>query len=213
MKLTFLYDEDKDIDCLLLVGGGSNNQPGSKTKTYEALLAKVSDIGDREKIREFVRGFIHDNGLDPQRNVPVIQKNWDLIGGEFEKRAERVFGLSIADSIDAYLTITGRFPYRIKERYFYVSTKMTNANAVSMHELWHFYTWQRFGLDVEHKIGKEKYNDTKEALTVLLNIECADLMAGEIDRGYPQHQVLRRQNADIWNINKDIDVVWKVIEK
>jgi hypothetical protein len=62
MKLRFLYDEDKDIDCLLTVGGGSNNQPGSKTKTYEALLAKVSDIGDREKIRGFVRGFIHEIG-------------------------------------------------------------------------------------------------------------------------------------------------------
>jgi hypothetical protein len=36
------------------VGGGSNNQPGSKTKTYEALLAKVS------LVIEINIGFIHD---------------------------------------------------------------------------------------------------------------------------------------------------------
>jgi hypothetical protein len=90
---------------------------------------------------------------------------------------------------------------------------MTNANAVSMHELWHFYTWYKFGREVEQKIGKERYNDIKEALTVLLNIECSDLMADEIDRGYPQHQDLRSKIADVWSKSKDIDGVWKIIEE
>jgi hypothetical protein len=40
-----------------------------------------------------------------------------------------------------------------------------------MHELWHFYTWYGLGVDQEERLGKEKYNDLKEALTVLINIE------------------------------------------
>ncbi len=211
MKVNFVYNEDKDIDCLLSKGGGSNNQPGNRTKTYEALLAFTSDLGNREKVREFVRGFIQDNKLDPQKDALAIQKNWDSISGEFEKRAERVFDLSIADTITAYLTITGRFPYRIEERYFYVSAKKTNANTTAMHELWHFYTWYKFGRETEQKIGVEKYNDIKESLTVLLNIECLDLMGGEIDKGYPQHQELRNKIIDIWNKTKDINEVWKLV--
>ncbi|MFA6295306.1 MAG: hypothetical protein WC666_02680 [Candidatus Paceibacterota bacterium] len=208
MKVNFSYNEDKDIDCLLSKGGGSQNQPGSKTKTYEALLAYTSDLGNREIVSEFVRKFIRDNKLDPQRDVLTIQKNWDSIGERFEKCAERVFGVSIMDTISAYLTITGRFPYRLDERYFYVSARKTNVNAVAMHELWHFYTWHKFGREVERKIGMEKYNDIKEALTVLLNIECSELMCGEIDKGYPQHQELRNKITDIWNKNKDVDEVW-----
>ncbi|MDO8571195.1 MAG: hypothetical protein Q7R79_00760, partial [bacterium] len=152
-----------------------------------------------------------DNKLDPQRDALIIQKNWDSISDEFEKRAKRVFGVSITDTITAYLTITGRFPYRIDEKYFYVSAKNTNANTVSMHELWHFYTWQKFSQEAESKIGAEKYNDIKEALTVLLNIECADLMNGEVDKGYPQHQELRNKITIVWNQTKNIDEVWNLV--
>ncbi len=211
MKVNFLYNEDKDIDCLLSIGGGSQNQPRSKTKTYEALLAHTSDLGNREMVREFVRNFIRDNKLDPQRDALVIQGNWDMISERFEKCAERVFCVSIIDIISAYLTITGRFPYRFDEKYFYVSARKTNVNAIAMHELWHFYTWHKFGREMERKIGMEKYNDVKEALTVLLNIECSLLMGGEIDKGYPQHQELRNKITDIWNKNKDIDEVWNHI--
>ena len=63
MKVNFIYDEDMDIDCLLAKGGGSNNSPGSKTKTYEALLAYTTDLDNRGKVREFVRKFIRDNKL------------------------------------------------------------------------------------------------------------------------------------------------------
>ena len=78
-----------------------------------------------------------------------------------------------------------------------------------MHELWHFYTWQRFGSDYETRLGKQKYNDIKEALTVLLNIECADLFPeGMTDNGYPQHKELREKIVGIWKDTKDIEKVW-----
>ncbi len=80
-----------------------------------------------------------------------------------------------------------------------------------MHELWHFYTWYRFGL-YEEKIGKQRYNDIKEALTVLLNVECKDLLPEDKqDNGYEQHKELREQILQIWSRDKNIENLWKKI--
>ena len=78
-----------------------------------------------------------------------------------------------------------------------------------MHELWHFYTWYGLGTDQERKLGRQKYNDLKESLTVLLNVECNDLMpAGIQDNGYPQHQELRAMILDFWAHEKSIIKLW-----
>ena len=51
MKVNFVYNEDMDTDCLLAKGVSSNNSPGSKTKTYEALLTYTTYLSNREKVR------------------------------------------------------------------------------------------------------------------------------------------------------------------
>ena len=76
-----------------------------------------------------------------------------------------------------------------------------------MHELWHFYTWEKFGEREMIGLGMNKYNDVKEALTILLNLECSDLMNAK-DFGYPQHQNLRKIIADTWLKTKNIEGTW-----
>lgn len=213
MKVNFIYDEDKDVECLLSKGGGSNNSPGQKTKTYEALLAFTKNTEDEEKVREFVRKHIHDNNIDVEHSTIALQNNWDAISKKFEKCTANVFGVKIDDTITGYLTITGRYPYNIKSKYFYVSAQKSNVNTVAMHELWHFYTWHKFGERIMENVGAQKYNEAKEALTVLLNIECVDLMDGETDLGYPQHQQLRDMVVEEWKKTKDIESVWDVLKK
>jgi hypothetical protein len=158
-------------------------------------------------IREFVRKHINDKQLVTEATVVELQKSWDQIGGEFEKRAEKVFGLSVSDEITAFLTIAGRYPYSIEHKFFFVSLQRPSANPVAMHELWHFYTYRKFGASME-AIGSAKFNDIKESLSVLLNIECLDLLDGEIDRGYPQHQALRKIISAAWLETKDMERVW-----
>jgi hypothetical protein len=205
MKLTFTYNEDEDINCLLSKGTGSINSPNQSTKTYLALLEYTKDIDDKEKVREFVQKF---RSKSIENNVVKLQENWDSISDEYQKRAETVFGISLTDSITAYLTITGRYPYSVQGKYFFVPANKENANSTCMHELWHFYTWHKFGAQQE-TIGATRYNDVKEALTALLNIECADLMNGDMDNGYPQHQELRARIAEIWGKTRDIGRVWE----
>jgi hypothetical protein len=211
MKIIFTYDENKDIECLLKKGPGSHNQPGNRTKTYEELLAFTSEVSNTDKVREFVRKYIFENSIDVQDLRGELQRNWDLIAGEFERRSERIFGIRIADQITAYMTITGRYPYYIedKAKFFYVPAKRTNANATTMHELLHFYTWFKFG--ESEPADPQKYNDVKESLTALLNIEFSDLMNGAVDSGYPQHARLREMAADEWKESKDINKVWNAL--
>jgi hypothetical protein len=81
-----------------------------------------------------------------------------------------------------------------------------------MHELWHFYTWYGLGENQEEELGKEKFNDLKEALTVLLNVECKDLMPeGVIDVGYPQHQEIREEILKYWANDKNINSLWNFL--
>ena len=115
------------------------------------------------------------------------------------------------EEITAYLTINNRCPYRIKENWFFVSAVFDKPANIAMHELWHFYTWLKFG-EQQDKIDKEKYNEIKESLTVLLNEECGHLMNGE-DDGYPQHKELRKTIVNLWKEKKDIDYVWDSIIK
>jgi len=210
MTVKFVYDEDKDIACLLKVGGGSTNSPGNRTKTYEALLEYTNDITNKEKVREFVRKFIAHNNIHCIEAAVELQTNWNMVGEEFQKRAEKIFRVSIAPDITAYLTITGRFPYNIEENYFYVSARKSNANSTAMHELMHFYTWEVFKQYlIDENISKELYNDIKESLTVLLNLEFADLLGREEDRGYPQHAEMRARISVLWNESKDINKVFE----
>lgn len=211
MKVEFKYNEDSDIDCLLDKGPGSNNQPGLQTKTYVELLKFTSDVKNVEKVREFVRKYVKKHELDLSSKAAQLQEKWNQISSEFEKRAEKVFDITINDTISAYLTITGRFPYNIEKKLFFVSVLRDNANSIAMHELWHFYTWHKFGQEEMDKLGYQKYNDLKEALTVLLNIECANLLNGEIDNGYPQHQKLREKITGYWSKNKNINELWEYL--
>src|ERR1035437_2485128 len=140
MKVNFLYNEAKDVECLISKGGGSINSPAKKTKTFEALLAYTSEITNTDKVTSFVRDYIQENKLDMQKNAQLVQNAWDEISDEFEKRTEKVFGIKLHDQINAYLTIAGRYPYSIEGKYFYISGKSINVNSTVMHELWHFFT-------------------------------------------------------------------------
>ena len=212
MQILFKYDENMDMKCLLSKGAGSNNSPTKMTKTYELLVSQVDDLGDETKVKEFIRRFIRENNIDIANNLSEINKNWIEVANKFEEIATRIFRTNLNQDITAYLTITGRYPYDTKENYFYVSLLKTNTNATIMHELWHFYTYAKFG-DYIDTIGASKYNDIKEALTVLLNIECKDLLGEEVDSGYPQHKDLREKITQLWADKRDIEYVWSSLQR
>jgi hypothetical protein len=213
MKIIFDYNQEKDIWCLLKKGKGSNNS-STPTKMYEKLIIDYGENPTEDKVAIFIEKYLSDNNINKQEYILNYQKDWDIISKEYQKIAETVFGVSLLKDIVVYLTVNDRCPYNIKDNYFFVSFPSRSEIIIAMHELWHFYTWYKFGIIWEEKIGKQKYNDLKESLTVLLNIECKNLFSKEIkDNGYPQHKNLRNKILEIWEKEKNIEKVWDELIK
>jgi len=208
MNIHFTYNRDKDVWCLLNKGKSSNNSQ-TATKVYEELVAAEGNDPTPEAVSKFIDTYITTKGIDIPALITTFEEDWSAVADEYRIHAERVFGKNLSHPVTAYLTVNTRCPYSIENNYFFVSMFNASARKTIMHELWHFYTWQRFGSDYEARLGKQKYNDIKEALTVLLNIECAGLLPeGVTDIGYPQHKELREKIVAIWKDTKDIEKVW-----
>ncbi len=210
MKVTFAYDKEKDIWCLLNKGKSSSNSQTS-TKVYEQYLAAFGESLNEETASSFIDIYLAEKGIDIKEHVLKYQREWDKVSEEFEKKATAIFGVSLPCDVTAFLTINNRNPYSIKDNSFFVSVPGYVRKTV-MHELWHFYTWYGFGEGEEERLGKQKYNDLKESLTVLLNLECGDLLPqGILDNGYPQHQELREQIVQFWNKDRSMNNLWKYL--
>ena len=212
MQVNFTYDKEKDIWCLLNKGKSSNNSQTS-TKQYEQLIEKYGENATTETTAIFVDEYITENQIDIPNRIEDFQKNWESVSTVFQKRAEAIFDVSLPNDITAYLTINSRCPYNIQDNFFYVSLQSSHAIRTIMHELWHFYTWYGFlGTNQKERLGKHKYNDLKEALTVLLNIECEDLLPeGVVDTGYPHHQETRQRILEYWEKDRNIKNLWNYL--
>ncbi len=187
------------------------NSP-TPTKMYEELVAKFGERPTNEQAISFVNEYKETNGLNENDYIRKYTEDWQLIHEKYKEIAERVFGQSLPSDITVYLTINSRCPYSIEENMFFVQMPAYSSRKTAMHELWHFYTWQVFGKEWEDKLGKQKYNEIKEALTVLLNVECKDLLpVGVTDNGYPQHKKLREKIITLWQEEKDIKKLWNKI--
>lgn len=211
MKISYQYDKEKDIWCLLNKGRSSMNSQNS-TKQYEQLVEFHGENPSKEKTSSFVDTYILDNKIDIKKYIDQYQKDWEIVAEEYKTKAEEIFGVSLPEDVTAYLTINSRCPYNVAGNYFFVTvpTSLHVARRITMHELWHFYTWYRFSADQVEKIGAERYNDLKEALTVLLNIECKDILPPDmVDKGYPQHTNLRKKILDYWARDRNIINLWE----
>jgi hypothetical protein len=209
MNLKFEYNLEKDIWCLLNYGKSSNNS-FSPTKVYEQLVEGYGENPKEKDVKEFITHYLFDNQIDIDSYIKSYEEDWKIIGEEYQRRAENIFKVKLPKGITVYLTINNRCPYSIEGNYFFVSLPSKFVMKTIMHELWHFYTGYKFGT-WEEKIGKQRYNEIKESLTVLLNVECKDLLPqGVTDIGYPQHRELRKEVLKIWDVERDVE---KLLEK
>ena len=208
MKVNFLYSKEKDIWCLLNKGKSSNNS-NTPTAVYQELVSEMGESPDETSTASFIDAYLKKHVLRIKTITDEYQKIFDGISREFQDHAEKVFGVSISKDLNGYLTINSRCPYNIEENWFFVSITKPNPELTMMHELWHFYTWNKFGKDEQARLGFKKYNELKEALTVLINIECAHLLPEGIkDEGYSQHHELRGMMLRLWSQKLDINYVW-----
>ena len=204
MKIQFEYNLDKDIQNFL----GAVKSVNSKKPTASQLkyIEKYGNNFTEETLKVFISQLTQN--IDIDKEVTRTRSNWGKIEPEFFKRADNIFGSFSEKIITAFLTTDNRCTYNIDKGYFFVSIFSKSANRTIMHELFHFYTWYAYGEKlINEGLSKEKYNDIKESLTVILNSDFFDLMEGAIDEGYPQHQEMRAEVSRLWLENKNIGKV------
>jgi hypothetical protein len=210
MKIKFTYEIGKDIENFRKSARSSNNP--KPTKLHQHYIDRYGADGDDDKLASFINSFIKEQKIDIQRKIAEIQSGWLSVQEEFIKRCNALFGVTYpSETIRVYLTTNTRSTYNIEKNYFFLSLQGFVPNKNIMHELFHFYTYHVFYEKLKERGWTDgRYNDVKEALTVLLNVEFSDLMGDSVDKGYPQHQELRRQIKELWYKYKNLE---RVIEE
>lgn len=210
MKLHFSYDLQKDIENYQKASQSENNRKPTRMQTL--YIAEQGESFEEKKLEAFITAYVDKQKLDLVAITEQIKTAWQPYQQEFLKRIESMFGISSPlDVIQVFLTTDTRCSYNIEQGYFFVSVSRPFQNKTIMHELLHFWTWWKFHEEVESKrITDRHYNDVKESLTELLNVEFGDLLGEAHDDGYPQHQKMREIVKQTWLETKDIREVFAV---
>jgi hypothetical protein len=175
-------------------------------------IADFSSDFDDASLKIFITKYLSDEKIDMNEKVKNVEVAWRTIEEEFLRRIERIFEIKEQiDLIRIYLTTDTRCSYNTEQGYFFVSISRMGQNKTIMHELMHFWTWWKFHDEVESgRLTKGRYNDIKESLTELLNLECEDLLGDIRDGGYPQHKEMRALIRKEWLKTKNIKQVFVV---
>ena len=148
MKVTFTYSKEKDIWCLTRYGKSSNNS-SSPTKEYSRLTAFTGENPSNDMVSYFIDKHVIENKISTALSISTYQHKWDIVADRYQEIAEGIFGVTIKDDVTAYITINSRCPYSIEQNSFFVSVPTYSAVKTAMQELWHFYTWYKFGITWE----------------------------------------------------------------
>lgn len=208
MKLHFSYNLQKDIENYQKASQSENNR--KPTRMQALYIAEQGEIFEEKKLEAFITTYVDKQKLDLGVVADQIKTAWQPHQQEFLKKVEAIFGVtSPLDIIRVFLTTDTRCSYNIEQGYFFVSVSRPFQNKTIMHELLHFWTWWKFHEEVKSKrITDQHYNDVKESLTELLNVEFGDLLGEAQDDGYPQHQKMREIVRQTWLETKDIRKVF-----
>jgi hypothetical protein len=198
MKLNFKYDLDKDIENFVKASKSKNNKkPSPMMAEY---IEEYRGDYDEDSLKSFILSRTKD--IDIEEKLNEIKDNWSQIEDDYISISEKLFNVLLPlQEITVYLTINQRCTYNLKDKYFFDSLSRSDvSNHILMHELFHFYTWDAFGREmIKNGYDPLKYNDIKESLTVLLNIEYKDLMKNMVDKGYSQHKAMREEILKLWS--------------
>ncbi len=210
MKLNFTYNIDKDIENVINGTRAVNSK--KPTKFQNLFTGQYGDSFEAQKIEAFIEEQDKINNFDASKEIVAIEERWKIVEPTFIERVEKTFSISYpSPTITVYLTHNERCTYNIEQNYFFVRIGSGFSNNTIMHELLHFYTWHAFGKKLlDDGLSKLEYNDIKESLTELLNLEFSDLLNGKPDSGYPQHLEIRSEIHNMWLEKKELT---QIIEK
>jgi len=198
-----------------------NSQSHGKSWQNSIPLKIQKEINGKswEESKSFLYDYLNEFYKKHNKKLKLILKQfseiWRIIEKEYFKRLIKITKRKIySNQFTAYLTTIDRCPYDTKENWFMVNLFSGGLRMCQTagHELMHLQFHYYFEKDLIIKIGREKFGDLKEALTILLNEEFRDLWIVE-DKGYEIHQELRKRISEQWKKNKDFDELIRLIAR
>lgn len=198
MKIHFKYNLEMEWDNFQR-GLHSKNHPGILPSLAKEMADSHLDYNNKKVFSDFIQKKTKLLKLNPNDEISKIQNNWIKIEPESVKRMDELFEHSLNHNITVYLTINSRCGYNIDQHYFFVNIFSKSTNRIILHELLHFYTYQStLPMFKKQGLGRNQFNDFKEALTFLLNTNFSDLLANFQDNGYEKQKDLRIYLEQNW---------------
>jgi len=212
-RIIFKIDLEKDARNYY---GCANSKPHfghdfTKSMRQETLIKlkgkKWSEI--ETDIRELLkRGY---SKINIELKLKKIENEWRKIEKIYFRKLKRLTKKKIyRDEFYCYATTIGRCPYNKKEHWFMINifNDIDFVMQIIAHELMHLQLHYYFERNIKkkRKLSEKKFQDLKEALTVLLNLEFKNIIKKE-DKGYPSHKKLRTFIVKEWKKEPDFEVL------
>ena len=164
-----------------------------------------------EKTRNYLYKMLRKGySIDKKKmnsNLKSIKSSWKKVEEKYFQKLEKITKKKIyTNKFHCYITTIGRCPYNQKENWFMVNIFSNDASTTIAHELMHLQFYHYFEKEIRKTLNEKQFQDLKEALTILLNMEFKGILK-EKDKGYPGHKKLRNFIEKEWKKRKDFDVL------
>lgn len=152
-----------------------------------------------------------------EKEIEALSLAWAEKEKIFIERLEKITGKPFKRRRFAgYFTTLFICPYDYEEAWFMVSMwhSLPRQIGTICHELLHFHFIDHYReLLLRKGLSEKNFEDLKESLTFLLNVEFTDICLVE-EEGYPDHQNLRKRLELLWKEKQDFNwLIEKTVEE
>jgi len=214
MKLKFIQNIKKDVrnwqEAIIA------ESYGLKWKDYIPDALSIGCIKNEKCITDYLKNKYYNSGeiilyikaLQNKLNTSEIKKDLEfLVGKKFPNKI-----------ISVFITTFPRSPYSVANNFFYlryrsqekgIEKSITNIYHELMHFLFHWHYWNKC---ISYGLDDKQIHILKESLTVLLN-PILKKRKLPLDKGYKDHQLLRKRIVRFWQEKQDFNfVLERIIE-
>ena len=216
--IEFKFDVEKDLRN---IWDTANSKKHYNFEFKEKLPKEILEICENKKYEKCKKELLEKR--NPLYKNPLIKimikslkESWVKIEKEYFVRLEKITGKKFAfKKVKAYLTTSNRCPYDYNPKnpsfFFGIYSNFWLKLASCGHELMHIHLHNSpWWIMVEDEIGREKTEDLKESMTILLDLEFRDLwIVKDLGYIYPNHVKLREYIASEWKKKRDFNLLIK----
>ncbi len=182
-----------------------------KKRVDKNLWKKIYGKTEKEAFKflmPYLRKYYKEHEKDLDKNIEDSRK---LVNDKFQEAyelMEKIIGKPLyRENFACFLTTFPRCPYNYKKGYVWFCALWPAKCYLGtfLHELLHFQFIAYYKNNPSIKsLSPEQFEYLKESLTVILNYEFKEYLCQK-DRGYSQHQELRKKLEIFWRRNRNFN--------